>query len=107
MTDYQVLEKRLAERQQELDDRLMRLKKDVSKTHHSDWSEQAQERENDEVLDQLGVEAEQELHAVNHALHRIENGNYGVCERCLGEIPLARLEIKPEVALCVSCADSG
>ncbi|MFN3595778.1 MAG: TraR/DksA family transcriptional regulator [Rubricoccaceae bacterium] len=41
------------------------------------------------------------------ALARIEEGTYGRCVRCAGEIPLGRLEIAPESALCVACAARG
>ncbi|MCB1615126.1 MAG: TraR/DksA family transcriptional regulator [Pseudomonadales bacterium] len=104
MIDDNEFKTRLEQRRDFLSSRIERIQKDVTSAHSSDWSEQAQERENDEVLDQLGNEAKQELHDINLALDRIKNGNYGICEKCLEEIPVARLDIKPEALFCVNCA---
>ena len=50
---------------------------------------------------------QQRLRAVEQALVRIEEGDYGECARCGDEIAEARLEIKPEAPLCVACAGGG
>ncbi len=42
---------------------------------------------------------------IQHALQRIENGSYGVCEDCNEDIPEARLEAKPSVSLCIPCQE--
>ncbi|GAA0715458.1 TraR/DksA C4-type zinc finger protein [Dactylosporangium roseum] len=39
----------------------------------------------------------------NAALTRLADGTYGRCERCVGAIPVARLEILPHARLCVPC----
>jgi len=104
MGRFGALKQKLESRRVELQDRLERLKRDISKPHSSDWDDQAQERENDEVLSQLGREAEQELRSVNAALDRMKSDQYGVCVNCTAEIPLARLEVKPEAIHCVNCA---
>src|SRR5690606_39041962 len=44
------------------------------------------------------------LHKVEHALERIESGEYGECESCRKEIPMARLEALPYAVFCVDCA---
>jgi DnaK suppressor protein len=41
---------------------------------------------------------------VDRALAKIEEGTYGVCDRCGAEIPAERLEAIPWAALCVRCA---
>ena len=105
MAELSELRVQLESRRTELQRRIESIKADVSQSHSSDWSEQAQERENDEVLDQLGGNAEQELRDVNSALDRMRNDEYGLCVSCQQEIPMARLEIKPEAAECVNCAD--
>ena len=71
----------------------------------ADWSEQASERENDEVLESLGNSSEQELSMINYALQRIDNGSYFLCDECGAEIPEARLELLPFTAHCVDCAE--
>ena len=96
----------LTKRRTELETRLGKITRDVSKKASADWSEQAQERENDEVLDALGNETESELRLVVKALERIREEEYGICERCGVEIPEARLDIMPYAALCVKCASA-
>ncbi|MFW2340610.1 MAG: TraR/DksA family transcriptional regulator [Acidimicrobiia bacterium] len=41
---------------------------------------------------------------VEHALVRLDQGEYGDCEACGKPIPVARLEALPYVTLCVDCA---
>ncbi|MGI9407307.1 MAG: TraR/DksA family transcriptional regulator [Hyphomicrobiaceae bacterium] len=48
-----------------------------------------------------------ELLRIEAALARLEDGEYGYCERCGEEIPDKRLEIDPSVATCVDCAAGG
>lgn len=38
-----------------------------------------------------------------HALARLDEGGYGLCESCGAAIPLERLEIFPSATACVSC----
>lgn len=44
------------------------------------------------------------LHKVQHALARIDAGEYGTCESCGNDIPVARLDALPYATLCVNCA---
>jgi RNA polymerase-binding transcription factor DksA len=65
-----------------------------------------------DVREQIGhdtVEAEvKELnerhHDIQRALHKIQKGTYGVCEKCNGDIPTKRLEIVPEARHCMDCS---
>ncbi len=43
------------------------------------------------------------LGEVEHALHKFEEGNYGLCDACGQRIELARLEALPQANLCLSC----
>ncbi len=47
------------------------------------------------------------LAKVEHALRRVDSGDYGVCEVCGESIPVARLEVLPYATTCVSCARKG
>ena len=38
------------------------------------------------------------------ALEKAEGGTYGMCDRCGGPIPRARLLAVPESVLCIGCA---
>jgi DnaK suppressor protein len=44
------------------------------------------------------------LAEVEHALEKIEDGTYGVCESCGNPIAEARLEAKPAARYCINCA---
>ena len=39
------------------------------------------------------------------ALERLHTPELGVCERCGGDIPFARLVIEPAITRCAKCAD--
>ena len=40
---------------------------------------------------------------IKDALERIENGTYGICESCEGEISDERLKARPVTTLCIKC----
>lgn len=44
------------------------------------------------------------LSKVNHALDRVADGDYGICEACARPIPVMRLGVLPYSTLCVKCA---
>lgn len=43
------------------------------------------------------------LQAIGEALERIDDGSYGICEMCEGEIAEGRLEAMPFTRVCVNC----
>lgn len=43
------------------------------------------------------------LKEVERALHRMDEGAYGHCERCGDEIDFARLKAVPQASLCMAC----
>lgn len=97
---------RLLEMKRERTRRLRSIDRDIRHEGMSaDWSEQASERENDEVLESLGNNSEKELQLIKNALRRIEDGNYFHCENCGEPIPEARLELLPFTPYCVDCAE--
>ena len=104
MSDFDSIIQKLNSRKQELEDRLNRVEDSLRKTHAKDWSEQAQERENEEVVEKLEESTRIELNQINEALSRIENNEYGVCEVCDGPIRPERLEALPYTNRCFSCA---
>ena len=103
--EHQALKDELEVRLAALQTRLASIKKDVTREHSGDSAEQAQERENDEVVDAIGNETAQSIKGVTAALERIADGSYGICENCGAQIGQARLEIVPEATRCVACAD--
>ena len=69
----------------------------------ADWTEAAQVRENDEVLEHLDKNGRAELAAVEAALARIERGEFGRCGRCGAVIPEARVAAMPTASECMEC----
>ena len=98
-----IIEK-LNTKKDELEERLERVDASLRKTHAKDWSEQAQERENDEVVEALGSNIRVELNQIYQALERAEKGEYGKCAICGGPIKVARLEALPYTDRCHDCA---
>ena len=86
-----------------LGERLDRIKQHVTSAYPTDLDDQALERENDEVLDQLAIKNQRELSLIRNALQRYEKGEYGLCLRCHQPINGARLNPIPEAEYCINC----
>ena len=43
------------------------------------------------------------LAEVEHALHKFEEGTYGLCDVCSKPIDPARLEVLPQASVCLTC----
>ena len=69
-----------------------------------DWEEMAVERETDEVLEDLGQAAQQELRMIDAALARMDENEYGDCVRCGARISEERLDLIPATPFCPNCA---
>ena len=89
----------------ELQQRVNSIHKDFASGRNADWSEQAGERENDEVLNALESEAKVEIQQLSDAITRIDNGNYGFCLNCGEKIAEQRLAVQPSALKCIQCAD--
>lgn len=88
----------------ELKERQNHIAKDLADPLNPDSSERAVEMEDDVALEAQAVLISREIASVERALTRMENGTYGLCVRCGGEIAAKRLEARPEAALCIECA---
>ena len=104
MPNSDAVKSRLEEQLAELQARQARVAQDLAEPLNPDSSEQAVEMEDDAALQGQAALIAQEIASVNRALGRIENGTYGECVRCGEEIDPRRLEVRPEAALCLSCA---
>lgn len=51
----------------------------------------------------LGENTRDALDSVEKALHRIDDGSYGTCERCGQQINEERLNAMPAATLCITC----
>jgi len=90
--------------QEQLHQRLSAVQRDLRQDHDADSVEQAQQRENDEVLQQLEQQLQHELLQLHLALDRQQRGEYGICVKCGQTIAPARLQILPFTAHCHHCA---
>jgi len=45
------------------------------------------------------------LKKIDHALTKIDDGSFGVCESCEEDISLKRLDARPETTLCIRCKE--
>jgi len=95
-----VLRARLAS----LDRQVHRLEEELEGHTDRDWSELAQLREGDEVLERQGSAGLAEMAAIRAALRRLDEGAYGVCVRCGDAIAPERLDLLPQTPLCAACA---
>ncbi len=106
MQNMEYFKTKLLALKDELTQRINAIDKDIKhEGMSSNWTEQATERENDEVLESLGNASEKELVMINTALKRIDSGDYFSCSLCGEEIPSSRLELLPFSSHCVNCAD--
>jgi len=68
-----------------------------------EFSEEAQEEAAAISLKALDERERRELSDILNALERLNQGEYGICERCGKEIGLARLKALPMVRNCIDC----
>ena len=43
------------------------------------------------------------IHKINETLHRLREGEFGICEGCGGDISVKRLQARPVTTLCIDC----
>ncbi|MFN0125036.1 MAG: TraR/DksA family transcriptional regulator, partial [Blastocatellia bacterium] len=85
-----------------------RITRDVRHTEQppeADAEERATAQENDEVLDGLEQKIRDEMKKIQDALHRLDRGDFGVCEVCGRNNPRRRLQTLPYTSRCVACAE--
>lgn len=58
---------------------------------------------NDEISSQIAEIESRELAQIEHALHRMGQGVFGVCEYCNARISVARLNALPYTSTCIDC----
>lgn len=94
------LETRLAQ----LGARLTEIGEELDSHQSRDWEELATEREGDEVLEEMGLSAQNEIRMIEAALKRVAEGEYGFCVTCGAEIAPERLDLLPATPFCRDCA---
>jgi DnaK suppressor protein len=104
MTPTEVRKEQLEKRLAELNARLNRIEQELDQPVSAQFGEQAIEREEDEVLEDLGQAGLQEMRMIEAALGRIAKGTYGTCVKCGDDISEERLNVLPHTPLCRNCA---
>ncbi len=102
--DVQKFDKRLRDRLRELNERLVEIEEDLDEPADLDGEERATEREDDEVLENLGHTGLAEIRMIQAAQARIKDGTFGFCAACGEPISKERLEVLPHTPRCKHCA---
>jgi DnaK suppressor protein len=68
-----------------------------------DIVDDALENADDELHAQFAQSESRELTDIRDALHRIDEGCYGLCENCKRPISTRRLLALPSACLCITC----
>ncbi|WP_169570009.1 TraR/DksA family transcriptional regulator [Sneathiella limimaris] len=105
MQDLTKLKDELYSRLAVLEARVQEYEKSLRAEHSSNFSEQATEREDEEVMERLEKDALDEIVQIKQALDRLDQGSYGTCMGCGEPIGEKRLEALPFATNCVECAE--
>lgn len=105
MRSFEKTKEQLAQRLVMIEKRHDKVDRDLQRPLEADSQEQAQQAENDEVLEGLEAQGREEMEQIRSALARIDSGGYGTCTSCGEDIPDGRLEALPYTAVCIGCAD--
>ncbi len=104
MKDTQKRRATLENRLQELNARMQNIDQELDSHNSKDWEELATEREEDEVLEGMGLSAQAETRMIKAAIARMEVNEYGDCVDCGLEISKERLDVLPYTPFCRVCA---
>ncbi len=115
-TDLARYEKLLRAKRKELIDNIDEVKEDAAQTmreatgelsshtyHMADLGTDAQEREKKYML---ASKSGRLLYHIDEALRRIQDGTFGKCHICGGNISAPRLSAVPHARLCIQCKEA-
>jgi len=107
--DARVLEKCRGELQRQMDDLLAGAGKTVSdmtevaEGNFPDPTDRALLESNRNFTLRLRDRERKLLAKIKEAMKRIDDGAFGVCDRCGGEIGEKRLTVRPVTTMCIDC----
>ena len=96
----------LLARRSDLLSRCQRIDRDLGRQNEplvADFGDQAIQRQNDEVQAGIRGTAGDEIALINGALARLDNGRYGLCQKCGRQIEAGRLQVVPYAVTCKGC----
>jgi DnaK suppressor protein len=104
---FSVLKRMLEERRQEIQQKLKSLRETIPVEAGAvrDAEEQSVDDFVQEVDFALMEMKSETLARIDEAMQRLEDGSYGLCTECGGEIAEARLKALPFAALCRDCQE--
>ena len=109
-TDFNLLRSRLEDERKHLIEELEQLRASAQpideRREGSPFGKREEEAtESFELEKRLALEkrTRDQLAGVEHALHKFEEGTYGLCDACGEPIDPARLEALPQASLCLKC----
>ncbi len=79
------------------------LLKELRQQNSGDVIDAALDTAQDEISSQLAEVESRELGSIEIALERMRQGEYGACDGCGQQIPLARLQALPYATMCIQC----
>ena len=108
---FNLLRSRLEQEQKRLTQELEQLKASVrrpadERREGSPFGKREEEAtESFELEKRLALEKQikDKLAGIEHALHKFDEGTYGLCDECGQPIDPDRLEALPQASLCLSC----
>lgn len=104
MENIQIYKQKLEERKKYLEEEIKKL--NVAADFGDDGNPMDEEAdESEEYVNQSAVaqDFKKDLVRINDALVKMENGKYGICEKCKGWIEKEILDVEPESAFCKEC----
>lgn len=102
------LKKELVNKQKELLN-LQKLNQKIEGEPESELKDMADKSDAEEAWftkERMSQHWKQELTQISTALLKMDQGTFGVCEECDSEIPVKRLRVRPDAALCLYCQES-
>jgi DnaK suppressor protein len=104
---YRVLKEMLAERRQEVQEKLRSLRETLPV--EAGMVRDAEEQSVDDFVTEVDMALMQmkseTLSKIDQAIARLEDGTYGLCQECDQEIAAARLKALPFASLCRDCQE--
>jgi DnaK suppressor protein len=100
----QLLETRIAQQESILETAQRETRGDAAR--HADPADQAASEYERQSLMHKAAAARQMIQTLNQALYRLQEGVFGECAECGGEIEGKRLEAIPWARYCVKCQEA-